>query len=373
MCAGLFLVVLMCGAFPEQLRGGGGPENLAVVVNADSWVSQTIAHEYLHLRGIPAVNVVYLRDLRDWETMDVESFRQQILLPVLKTLYDRDVLAHIDCIAYSADIPTAVNVKSDVEDVKLEQYQTPVAAINGLTYLYQLVLAKRPEYLQLDVNYYMRRPVADVCSIPATREGQIAWRQSLQLMAAGQWERAAELLRTLAAGAPDGAELHFQLSRCLARLNQPEEALAALQSAVRAGWADRKLAEADNDLATLHELPVFRELLGRMEENASRPFDVQPTTAFRSQYRWNVRGEHIREAGPQYMLSTVLAVTGGRGNSIAEARAALRRSVAADGSCPPGTIYYMENGDVRARTRQPGFQSAVAALEKTKVAARVLA
>ena len=44
-----------------------GPVNTAVVVNADSWASMTVANEYIHLRQIPERNVVYLEGLRDFD------------------------------------------------------------------------------------------------------------------------------------------------------------------------------------------------------------------------------------------------------------------------------------------------------------------
>jgi hypothetical protein len=50
----------------------------------------------------------------------------------------------------------------------------------------------------------------------------------------------------------------------------------------------------------------------------------------------------------------------------------LRRSAAADGARPRGTIYYMRNGDVRARTREGGFLTAVDQLHTLGVDAEIL-
>ncbi len=44
------------------------------------------------------------------------------------------------------------------------------------------------------------------------------------------------------------------------------------------------------------------------------------------------------------------------GNSVREALDYLQRSVAADATNPRGTIYFMENSDVRSTTRQVGFR-----------------
>ena len=94
------LALLMVLHVDSIAWGGGGPENLAIVVNADSWASKTIANEYVHLRGVPSYNLVYLSDLPSFERMDVDSFREKILLPVMNSLYRRGVLDHIDCVAY---------------------------------------------------------------------------------------------------------------------------------------------------------------------------------------------------------------------------------------------------------------------------------
>ena len=71
----------------------GGAENLALVVNGDSWMSRSVANHYISLREIPAAHVVQLTGLPDLERIDVERFRHQILRPVLNTLRQRQRLA----------------------------------------------------------------------------------------------------------------------------------------------------------------------------------------------------------------------------------------------------------------------------------------
>ena len=51
----------------------------------------------------------------------------------------------------------------------------------------------------------------------------------------------------------------------------------------------------------------------------------------------------------------MLGVTAGRGNTLDEVLDYLRRSAAADGTHPKGTIYYCQNGEIRSRVRQGGF------------------
>ena len=345
----MVIVGLVLLGLAARAPAGGGPQNVAVVVNTDSWASKLIANEYIDMRGIPATNVVHLNGLPDFDTINVEAFREQILLPVLKTLWDRRVLPQVDYIVYSADLPTAIDIKQDLAGIKPEKFQTPVGSINGLTYLYQLVLKKDPQYPQLVVNFYMRRPTMGRVSSSVTDEDRKALLQSRQLLAAKQWEAAARIMEPLAAKLPESAELQYNLACCLARLGRETTAVEALGRAVSAGWSNRKHAEADDDLQLLRGAEGFTSLLANMDENSKRPFDVQPTTGFRSVYQWTQQGENSQDGVLRYMLSTVLAVTSGRGNSVKEALNSLRRSVAADATHPQGTIYFMENGDVRGK------------------------
>lgn len=250
-----FLAAAVCALAAMAARAGLGPENVAVVVNGDSAASILIADEYLKLRDIPRSNLIVLHQIGDVETTDVESFRQKILKPVLDTLRKRGLTSQIDCIAYSADLPTIIDVSGDVKGVRLPQVLTTKASINGLTYLCDWTLRGDIEYLMPDVNRYAR------------------------------------------AGAQAG-------------------------------------------------------------------------TGFRRSRGWNIAGG-VGSQGPHYMLSTVLGVTAGRGNSVQEALDCLRRSKEADFTRPKGTIYFEENGDVRTRTRQWAFDDAAKQLERLGVKAVV--
>lgn len=99
-------------------------------------------------------------------------------------------------------------------------------------------------------------------------------------------------------------------------------------------------------------------------------FTVQPAVGFRSSVGWLPNGASTTdERAPRYLLSTVLACTTGRGTSVDEALANLRRSAAADGSHPAGTIYFERNGDVRSTTREWAFRNAARKLESLGVKA----
>ena len=74
---------------------------------------------------------------------------------------------------------------------------------------------------------------------------------------------------------------------------------------------------------------------------------------FRSTTFWAPDGLAMKERtkGQSYLLSTILGVTTGRGNTVDEIIAYLRRSVAADGTRPRGTFYYMKSNDPRSLAR----------------------
>jgi hypothetical protein len=97
-----------------------------------------------------------------------------------------------------------------------------------------------------------------------------------------------------------------------------------------------------------------------------------PSHGFRSWYGWGNKGELLEAGGQPFLLSTMLAVTSGRGNSVREAVAALERSVAADATHPKGTIYFSKTDDVRSQKRQPGFAKAVEDLKQLGVRASII-
>ncbi len=94
---------------------------------------------------------------------------------------------------------------------------------------------------------------------------------------------------------------------------------------------------------------------------------------FRSRYNWDPNGDKTDDPtkGQRYLLSTMLGVTQGRGNTVPEVLSYLRRSAAADGTRPPGTIYYMWNKDVRSSTRDKCFSSVAAQINSVGVVAKV--
>jgi hypothetical protein len=98
--SGLFILVLV--GLGNSALAGGGPENVAIVVNSDSWASLTVANEYVRLRQIPSCNVVYLSSPALARTrITVDEFRNEILLPVMGEIRRRGLETQIDYVVRS--------------------------------------------------------------------------------------------------------------------------------------------------------------------------------------------------------------------------------------------------------------------------------
>ena len=358
-------------AFAFPALGGGGPQNLALVVNAESWASMAVANEFISLRGIPLGNVIYLDNVPNFETVDIDTFREQILKPVLKIIESRHLKSQIDYLVYSSDIPYAVDTNPDHPGVKMPQVITPIASITGLTYLHERVLAKDVSYLNLNVNRYTR-----YAKIPRdhtfTETEQKSYVEALQLMdeKKKKYEEALPLLEELRKTHPKNSELLYNLACCLARVKKLDESMIALNGSIEAGWFDAFTTRDDNDLAPLRERQDFKDALAKLEKVS---IETLPELGFRSSAAWNEKCEVSPDGkGEHYLLSSMLAVTSGRGTSVREAIDYLRRAKQSDGTHPTGTIYYLMNGDVRAKTRRWAFPSAVAQLQKLGVKAELI-
>lgn len=96
------------------------------------------------------------------------------------------------------------------------------------------------------------------------------------------------------------------------------------------------------------------------------------TRGFRAAIGWGKDGEPAASGGSHHVLAAMLGVTAGRGNSVDEIVTGLEVSTAADGSQPPGTIYFLTNADVRTTTRSSGFPAAVAAIQAAGVNAEIV-
>ena len=95
---------------------------------------------------------------------------------------------------------------------------------------------------------------------------------------------------------------------------------------------------------------------------------------FSSSMNFGPKGEVLPPGamGRRFLLSVMLGVTAGRGNSLQEVIDYLQRSTAADGTFPRGTIYYCENDNIRSRARDAGFPTAVRQLKALGVEAELI-
>ena len=93
---------------------GGGPENVALVVNGDSWASLAVANEFIAQRHIPPGNVLYLTGLSHWDHVPIDYFRDHILTPVLTELQNRGLAGQLDYLIYSSDLPTKADAWADL-------------------------------------------------------------------------------------------------------------------------------------------------------------------------------------------------------------------------------------------------------------------
>ncbi len=362
------VLLAICLASGPALAGLG-PENVAVIVNGDSWASKAVANEFIALHRISPLNVVYVRGLSDFEQIDVAAFRERLLSPALNQLVQRGLGGQIDCIVYSADLPHTVDIRSEMP--KDAPPQTGgFASITGLTYLYSFLLTGSGQYAALSNNFYFRQ-IVPLKRTPSVRaEDQQAYEQTMKLLRDKEWAKAEEAVAPAAKRYPDHAGLHYLLACALAQQGRVDDALVALEGVVNGGWLNWRALQAADDLKPLHGDLRFAALLDKVK--AVR-VETQPTLAFRNVYGWRQDGSRVQpQKGVRYMLSTMLAVTSGRGNSVSEARACLRRSAEADASQPDGTFYFLQNDDTRSITRDWLYASAAEQIRATGLKALVI-
>jgi tetratricopeptide (TPR) repeat protein len=359
------------------LRAGLSASETVVVVNGESLNSRTLANHYVRLRQIPAINVIVLTGVPDSEQITVDQFRHLILTPVFQEIETRKLAGHIQCIAYSADFPTAIDISKDLSSIKdlHKVFSKKVGSINSLTYLYQLVLKADATYITPEVNFYARRPMGAYFTNPGGSETEKAWADINLLQEEQKFAQASEQLDQLIEKIPYQFPLKYLSAAHAAQANQADKALSQLEEAINAGWNSRGYLEADKRFDSLRERPAFKNLVELLEPDSGK---WQPTVPFNSRSAWAANGVEFTpnpqasNLGLRYMLSTVLGVTRGVGNSLEQAIAALNRAAQADFTHPSGAFYFCHNQDVRAKTRQPGFELAIAELKQLGFDAEVI-
>ncbi len=115
----------------------------------------------------------------------------------------------------------------------------------------------------------------------------------------------------------------------------------------------------DRLLKPLADDARFDRLIAGME---SRVGPFEQAVAFSGARRYSTTG--LQPTERRYLLSVMLGWAGEQGNTREEIEQALERAAASDGTRPAGTVYLLQNDNVRSTTRQPLFGAAERALKE---------
>jgi tetratricopeptide (TPR) repeat protein len=85
----------------------------------------------------------------------------------------------------------------------------------------------------------------------------------------GRLREGLELDRRLVRLAPDNPTVHYNLACSLALCGEPQDALDALETAVRLGYSDGRFLSEDEDLRSLRAEPRFRALVSALQDPGS--------------------------------------------------------------------------------------------------------
>ena len=363
--------------FPGLASPGGGPENVLVVVNGDSPISKRIANNYVELRDIPHEHVVWLHDIPYSDIISVGTFRKRIWEPIRDFIKRNGLDENIDIITYSASFPYRVNFAVDARDNKLQadKYRGRKASLTGLTYFARRVEVGDPHYLASNGNRYYRSNLVRRNHLrrSLTEEELKLHKKAAKAFKDEQFQSSVASYETLSRSYPEHGRIWYELSRGYAALGDRDRAMASLHQVVKQGWVISLETANDEQLELIHDHPDFQMLLMRMEEGIG-PF--QSAHRFSSRYQWTGAIRPVksgsRESLDRYYLSTMLAYTGLNGNSVPEVEDYLSAAVSSDGTQPDGTVYLLENNNIRSRTRQPLFPGTLKALERREVRAEIL-
>ncbi|MCK5647812.1 MAG: hypothetical protein KAI22_02945 [Gammaproteobacteria bacterium] len=350
---------------PFYAIAGGGPETTLLVVNARSQLSKRIANEYVHLRNIPESHIVWLDGVPSMDTISIKDFRKKIWSPIQDFIHSHQLGEEIDVITYSGDFPYAVNFTSDLraKNLKKDKYRGKIASLTSMTYFARRVEVGDIGYL--GENYYFRdfagprikahssHPVA----FPKLDEKEIKRLKNTARKHLNHKDSAAaeKNYQQILDNYPEHPENWYNLARSQAAAQKRNKAIESLTTAVDYGWSNSLRTTRDRYFKSLHLEPEFQELLVRME-TAYGPFLF--TNGFRNHYVWSNADLLFWEPADalnQYYLSTMLAYTGVRGNSFPEIINYLSAAASSDASQPDGTVYLLENSNIRSQTRQPLF------------------
>ena len=93
--------------------------------------------------------------------------------------------------------------------------------------------------------------------------------QIYQSVVAGDYPRAAQLVERYLRFSPHDAVMLYNAACIYCRLGQPDRAATSLQRAVNAGLVDLDQIRRDPDLEPLHDHPIYKEVLRRLEQTSA--------------------------------------------------------------------------------------------------------
>ncbi|WP_044302744.1 hypothetical protein [Rhodopirellula sallentina] len=366
----LILIAILFGAVfsSQHTHAGLSGENVALIVNASSVDSLTIANHYVSLREIPAGNVILLDDVPSGLTISLDVFRDRILRPILKTLDQRGLAPQIQLIAYSAGFPTSVSIGSHTRkltDEAQKKYQKPTASINSLTYFYRWVLSDSHLYLGWASNFYARGRFERHFINPFGGEPGESFQSASDAAKAEDFAKAAEKFESLSNEYPTLHPLSILAAENWLRAGNEAKAFEQIGEAVRHGWINRRQLTETDPLRQMFspdegELsPARKRLLDRLQDV---PVAWQGPIAFSSSVGWTTNGHpaSAKRGAMTYMLSCVLAVIHKNGSTLPQAIEVLERAAKADRSYPSATFGFSKTSDVRSTTRFGGTPDAIA-------------
>lgn len=369
----VFLLLLFGGAKYQPLRADG--ENLMVVVNAASTDSLAVANEYIFLRDIPRSNVVYLDNVSiieriDGETTNSANFKKEILDPVLAAIEKRGLAGRINCIVYSAGFPTRVNVHAEMlkylKNMDLEyniQRHAPWCSITSLTFFNENAFSSNPEFFNLKANRYASPETKNILSNPFSGTTAAEFRRAVNSFKENDYSEALDLFNRLADEFPTQAAIHYCLAKCHAERGDSDEAAASLDRCIQLGWAFRSFVKSDPSFKNVIEKTSIKKCLRKMLD---LPTDQRLSRHIKPNDYWGKNGwiNGSKSQGQQYILSTMLAVTGENGSTLNQALKQIQSSCKADGSHPRGKFFFSKNKDVRSTIRHSQFAFAAKELSQ---------
>ena len=359
------ILTLLYLYIPIPAVAGGSPETTLLVVNADSPLSLTVANTYTRLREIPDNHVVWLHDIPSLGKIDLKTFRERIWMPTRKHMNEQGLAEHIDTIVYSADFPYAVDLRREMKrnNIKPHKYIGRYASLTGLTYFSRQIENNQLEYLSRYPNQYYCRDLTEkiLWVEEKQKEDKNRYKKARRALKTKDYQYAHESLLSLNSKYPDRASILLPLAEAQASLEMRHQALSSLKQLEDLGFNKSLVLRNSIHLKKLHDDPEFMQIIQRMDKPSSR---FEKPHGFRSRYFWNRHSLNISENHlNRYYLAAMLAYTGKHGNNLPEIKFYLERSAASDGSHPDGTVYLMENGDIRAEARQPWYSDTCALLE----------